>query len=263
MSTQTLSDPWIGPSLRSTRNLPFRLFCFPYAGGGASIYRFWVKEEGLPFDILPVHLTGRERRFGEPAHRSLSKLTEELAPVIENYLDKPFAFFGHSMGAWIAFELTRKLRDRNAPLPHHLFLSARRAPHIPERFESLAQMPEDRFIQTLKEFGGMQAEILENRQILDLVMPTLRADMELLESHVFADQPPLPCPITCFGGNQDPRVTQSEIEAWKDHTTSAFQLRMFDAGHFFVDSHQSDLLQVIRQAIQTSRCLMTEKSKYE
>ena len=220
-----------------------RLLCFPYAGGGASIYRTWPSSLPPEIEVLPVQLPGREARIREPAFTSLPPLIDGLLPALgRGLLDGPVAFFGHSMGALVAYELARALRDAGSPRPLHLFVSARRAPDLPARTAPIHALPEPEFRQRLRELNGTPEAVLEHPELMELLGPTLRADFTLIETYEPTSAPPLDCPITAFGGVDDPDVSEEEMAAWRRFTTAAFQLRMLPGDHFFLAQDSGEAL---------------------
>lgn len=220
-----------------------RLFCFPYAGGGTLSYRPWA--ELLPqVEVCPILLPGRERRLAEPAFTQLPALIAALHSAILPYLDKPFVCFGHSMGGLLAFELIRQLQPQ-AQTPLHLFVSGCRAPHLPDPEPLTHTLPDDEFLAELRRFNGTPAEVLANRDLMALLLPTIRADFTVFKTYRYSPQPPLSCPITAFGGWQDPMVTHDHLQAWQSQTKATFSLHMLPGDHFFIHSHQHLLIQIM------------------
>jgi medium-chain acyl-[acyl-carrier-protein] hydrolase len=222
-----------------------RLFCFPYAGGGALAYRSWIEAMPPGIEVCPVQLPGRESRFNEKPYTELPPLVHELLSVIRPYLNSPFAFFGHSMGALISFELTKKLNAEGLALPLHLFISSRRGPHLPGPFPQFHDLPKSGLIDLLKSFGGVPDMILSDPEVLEFFLPTLRADLHLSETCPPENGNPLDCPITAFGGLQDPFTSITELEAWRRHTRQEFRLRTFPGGHFYIREFTRELLEEI------------------
>ena len=242
---------WIKRS-GQVRQTCFRLFCFPYAGGGASLYRTWQERLGPDIEVCAIQLPGREDRFGEPRFDSLISLIDVLADVLSPYLDSPFGFFGHSLGSLISFELTRRLRRQKAPCPVQLFVSGRRAPQIPDPDPPIHQLPDAEFIEELRRFNGTPQAVLENPELMEIFMPLLRSDIGLDETYVYDHEAPLDCPISAFGGLEDEEVSREELAAWRDQTQSKFRMQMFPGDHFFLNGKESDgLLEVISRDIRT------------
>jgi medium-chain acyl-[acyl-carrier-protein] hydrolase len=191
-----------------------------------------------------VQLPGRENRIRETPFERLGPLVEALADAVDPYLSLPFALFGHSNGALIGFELARTLRARGRPGPAHFFASGRRAPDLPPD-RLIHHFPEAEFLAELQELGGLPAELLAHRELLSLLVPTLRADVAINETYAFTEQAPLECALTAYGGLADPKVRREQLEAWARHTSGPFVLRMFPGGHFFLQDDRALLLRTL------------------
>ncbi len=240
-----MTTPWL-TNRQLNPEASFRLFCLPYAGGGAAIFRPW--QQLLPSDIelCPIALPGREHRIGERARAHLPELLDELADALRPLMDRPFAIFGHSMGAMIGFELVRTLRRRDGPLPTHLFVSARCAPQVRDRTAVSPDLPDAAFLDGIRQLNGTPEEILGHPEMLQLLLPMLRADFALIASYRYdATEPPLDCPISVCGGIQDPETTHADLDAWRAQTTRLCMLRMFPGNHFFVQTARAHLLRAI------------------
>jgi len=224
-----------------------RLFCFPYAGAGVSIFRNWSNCLPQVIKVCPVELPGRGTRSKENLFTRLLPLVDCMAKEIRPYLDMPFAFFGHSLGALICFELTRFLRRENFVSPIHLFVSGRIAPQFPDSDPPIHQLPESEFIRELHHFNGTPESVLQNFELMKLMLPAIRADFAICETYSYAIEDPLNCPISTFGGLQDSLASRDEIVAWREQTRKRFILRMFPGDHFFLKSSQELLLQAILQ----------------
>jgi medium-chain acyl-[acyl-carrier-protein] hydrolase len=236
-------NPWVTcPRPNSAARL--RLFCIPYAGGGASAFRGWWDELPAQIEVCPIQLPGRENRMAEPLFQRVTPLVQALADGIGPSLAIPFALFGHSAGAKVAFELGRELRRRGAATPTHLFVSGRRAPHIP-RSERLYELPDGEFMEKLRSFDGTPEAILQHPELMEIFMPILRADMAVNDAEEHKVEEPLDCPISAFGGLEDVHSPREGVEAWRDHTRSTFTLEMFPGGHFFLHSARAAMLRVM------------------
>ena len=248
MTVASVLDSWIA-CRKPIPQARLRLFCFPYAGGGVSIFRAW--SDGLPADVevCPVQLPGRGTRLMEPPFTRLSPLIQALAEGLFPLLDKPFAFFGHSLGALVSFELARQLRRHYAVQPVRLFISADRAPQIPNRDSPVHSLPEGEFLVELRRLKGTPREVLEDEELRQIMLPLLRADFAVYETYGYLTEPPLNCPISAFGGLQDHRVSRGDLEAWRDQTSVSFSLRMFPGDHFFLNTTQPALLRVLSQEL--------------
>jgi medium-chain acyl-[acyl-carrier-protein] hydrolase len=195
-------------------------------------------------------LPGREARLGEKAFSSVFPLVDALAPAIGPYLDMPFVFFGHSMGALVAFELARKLRRERKALPECLFVSARVAPGFALKRPPLSNLPEDEFTRALARFNGSEKGVLQHAELMKLMLPTLRADFALHEQYQYSEEPALECPIVAFGGLQDLATEVEGLDAWRLHTDRSFMRRMFAGDHFFINTQQSFFLSKLAQELQ-------------
>jgi medium-chain acyl-[acyl-carrier-protein] hydrolase len=239
------TDLWIScPNPNSQAWL--RLFCFPYAGGGTTQYHGWAKTLSPSIELYAVRFPGRESRLREAPHVRIEPLVEELSNALSPYFDKPFAFFGHSMGALVSFELTRLLSRQNGTQPLCLIVSGHRAPHLPERETPLYHLPDNELVHVMQErYNGIPQFVTSNPEILELFLPTIRADVTVLDTYCYREEGALSLPIAAFGGYSDPSVTQYELDQWGRHTTTAFSLRMFSGDHFYIQSAQNEMLQAL------------------
>jgi medium-chain acyl-[acyl-carrier-protein] hydrolase len=222
-----------------------RLFCFPFAGGNAQIYRSFGTRLASDIEVCAVEIPGRGRRMCEEAYVQLSPLVADTSAALLPYMDKPFAFFGHSMGALISFELARLLRNEARQRPVHLFVSARRAPHIPDLDPPTYNLPDEEFITEIRRLNGTPKEVLENDELSRLLLPILRADFSVCQTYDYQIQPPLECGITAYGGTEDVDVTKEHIDAWREHTKGSFAAHMLQGNHFFLQSSQEVLLELL------------------
>ncbi len=226
-----------------------RLFCFPYSGARASMYQSWIA--GLPgfIEVCPVELAGRGSRLGEPPYTQIGPLVEEIAQGLMPYLEKPFAFFGHSMGALLSFELARFLRRRVGRQPALMVVSGHEAPQIPHHEDPIHDLPEEEFVARLRGFNGTQEEVLKNRELRELIVPTLRADFALCETYEYTPDEPFDCPISVYGGLQDPFVTRENLDAWRSQTTHLIVTRFFPGDHFYLSHNQALLMRMLAQEL--------------
>lgn len=231
------------------RRVELKMFCFPYAGGTASVYRNWAGVLPPTVQIIPVELPGRGGRFRELPFVSMTSLIEALAEAIIPLLDKPFAFFGHSMGAVIAFELARRLHREYDRRPQALFPSGRRAPHIPDTGPITYDLPEDEFVEELRRIGGTPKEVLEHVELLEIMIPLLRADFQLIQTYEYIAGDPLRCPIIAYGGLDDDEETRDLLWEWKEQTGFRFKLQMMAGDHFFLQSSETLLLKSLAREL--------------
>ncbi len=230
------------------RSASYQLFCFPYAGGGASIYRSWQADMGPSIQVRPIRLPGRENRISEPPCISVSTLAENAANEIASQSESPIALFGYSFGALLAFETARRLR-RAGVLPHRLIIAALKAPHLPLRRKPIHQLPESSFTEEIRRFHGTPSAVLENAELMNLLLPSIRADFTAYESYRYETEPPLECPITAIGGANDASVSPAELAAWSEHTSAGFGQRIFPGGHFFMHNSRPLLTWTIAQEL--------------
>ncbi|WP_392482156.1 thioesterase II family protein [Nostoc sp. C110] len=249
MTTTPSFNSWvICPQTNPQANL--RLFCFPYAGGSAAIFRTWPNNLPSNVEVCAVEYPGRGRQIKSAPLTRLEPLAEAIAPVLLPYLDKPFAFFGHSMGGLVSFELTRLLRSQYNLTPFHLFISARRAPQLPPIKPPLHILSDHDLQDELRSLNGTPKAVLESEELMQIFLPILRADFAVLETYIYTPKQPLECPITAFGGLQDQDVGHEALQAWREQTIAAFSLHEFNGDHFFIHSHQELLLKFIYQELQ-------------
>jgi len=244
--TRTRPNPWLLiPQPNPQASL--RLFCFPYAGGGAVIFHKWPSFLPTEVEVCAIELPGRGTRIREAPLTQMTTLVQAVAQVLVPDLDIPFAFYGHSMGAVISFELARQLRREHGLKPVHLFVSGHRAPQIPDTDPPTYNLPEPEFIEELQRLNGTPVEVLENPELRRLIIPILRADLSVCQTYVYEADAPLATPMSAFGGLQDEDVTRDLIDAWRYQTTAPFSLRMLPGGHFFIQTAQPLLLEILSQ----------------
>ncbi|XP_078571627.1 S-acyl fatty acid synthase thioesterase, medium chain-like [Branchiostoma floridae x Branchiostoma japonicum] len=235
-----------------------RLICFPWAGGGSGYYNNWGKLVPNTVEVYSLRLPGREVRLKEPCHKKMEALTNDISSTLLPKLkDKPFAFFGHSMGAFTAFEVSRYLQKWYGLQPQHLFVSGVSAPQSPLRYQKdrqpVSEMSEETFLDYIRMIGGTPEEILQNKGMMKLFLPPLRADLELLDAynyHIPDSGPELSCPITCFDGTED---RDHDLDAWSELTShSDFQKTKLPGGHFYLldKTNEQTLLKHIIQTLE-------------
>lgn len=246
MTTHTSTNSWL-VAWANNGAVRLRLFCFPYAGGSAWSFSGWQKYVPAGVEVCAVELPGRATRLSETPHARVSTLNYAMAEALLPYLDKPFAFFGHSMGALISFEFARHLRRKYQLVPRHLFVSGRRAPQIPYREARTYDLPDEDFIQDLLREGG--PEYLLDPHLIRWLLPMMRADFEVVQTHVYEPEPPLTCPVTVFGGSQDHAVGREQLDDWRHQTTSRCSVVMLPGDHFFIKTAESELLRTISQEL--------------
>ena len=233
-----MSNSWI-ITFKPNRQAQVRLFCFPYAGTGVAIFRQWVEFIPSHVELCAVQLPGRENRLREPLYTRLELAVQACAEQLQPHLDLPYAFFGHSMGALIAFETTRNLRRRNAKMPTHLFVSGRRAPQLPDPLPPLAGLPESSFLKALYlRYPAMPDILMRDPELKQIFIPIIKADLEMVETYAYTDDALLEMPVSCYGGLHDQTVTRSDLNAWRFQTQNRFRCEQFDGGHFYFQQNR-------------------------
>ncbi|HEX3789595.1 MAG TPA: thioesterase domain-containing protein [Pseudonocardiaceae bacterium] len=218
-----------------------RLFCLPYAGGGAVAYRGW--QDSLPRTVRldVVALPGRETRLAEPP----SFQVRDIAAALAGRIDRPYAVYGHSMGGRVAFEVVRELRRMNVPLPMRLYVAACRPPHVPEPLPEAARGSDDALIREVTALGGTPEEIFADPDLRSIVLPIIRADFEWLDRYRYVPEPPLSVPIVGIAAVDDPTAAPDEMAGWARHTTGPFRLHSLRGGHFFLSGEREQVTGLI------------------
>ncbi len=243
------NSAWIVPGPAGIKPR-LRLFCLPYAGGGAAAYAQWVNRLPRDVEVCRVQLPGRENRLREAPFTSITPLVETVAEAIRPYLDRPFAIFGHSLGALTSFELVRQVRRRFDLSPAQLFVSARWAPHLPDPEPLIYQLPDAEFIATLRRrYNNIPDAVADDPELMEIFLPLLRADVTMLDTYAYTADQPFDCPITAYGGSDDRRVTRAGLEAWRAHTRQAFSVKVFPGEHFYLQGARDQLLQALSQEL--------------
>lgn len=204
---------------------------------------------GAGVEVVPIQLPGRESRWKEPCFKNLATLARQLAEAISPFTGTPFACFGHSMGALIAFELTRQLRREQKAGPLHLFVSACRAPHLPGEGRLRHTLPNGELLLELRTLSGIPLQLLEDAEAMQFYLPRVRADIASCASYQPGNEAPLRCPIAVFGGRDDKEVAEHELAAWQIHTDNEFCLRTYPGGHFFIEAWQTEIFNIISAAL--------------
>ena len=227
-----------------------RLFCFPNAGAGAAAFGEWrtLAEPGV--QVCPIQLPGRAERFREPAHSTVNALLDDLLSGIGPEFTGPYALYGHSMGALVVFELARRLRARGGEQPVHVYVSGRAAPQLVDNRRILHNLPTEDLIPELRKIGGTPESVLREPELMEMFLPTLRADFAVNEDYTYVDAEPLAVPLSVFGGSADPRADADELHAWSAQTSAAFELKVFQGGHFFINPYARELLATMTAPLQ-------------
>ena len=226
-----------------------RLYCLPHAGAGAAAYREWPDRLAPAVEVVPVRLPGRETRAREPLARSVAELVADAESQVDT--GGPFALFGHSMGALVAYELTHTLCAAGRP-PDHLFVSGQQAAHRRAPGDDVHALPDEDLVDHVAELSGTPREILAYPGMIDYLLPVLRADFAVCETYVHTPRPPFDVPITALGGRDDDVLAGESLDAWRELTTAPAAARSFPGGHFYLHDHLDDVIATVRTALTQS-----------
>ncbi|MGW6739891.1 thioesterase II family protein [Streptomyces sp. NPDC055025] len=253
MSSHQIHRPsarlWFDHRFRSA-TASHSLYCFPFAGGSATYYADWVRDFTGPVELVPVQLPGRGARMSEPPATDMLELADEIAELIAAEPTEPL-LFGHSMGAILAFEVSRRLIALGRPV-RHLFVSGRPAPTIARPVHRVSDLPRDEFVQMLREYGAADEAVFDHAELLDLLIPTIRADFAMIEKYRCDRGPLLSCPVSAWCGDGDPEVPPTAMRPWADQTSGAFTLSVLPGGHFFLTENRSRILRTVHAAIRAA-----------
>lgn len=208
------------------------------------MFQQWRHSLPDTIEVCPVQLPGRGHRLSEPRFSSLVALVASLVDEMAEYLDRPFAFFGHSMGALVSFELARLLRRNGKRQPVHLFVSGCDAPQG-KRPRPIYDLAEPELIDELRRMNGTPQEVLDHAELMELMLPIIRDDLSVCQTYEYSPEPPLSCDITAFGGLEDPGISEADVNAWREQTTGSFAMKMIEGDHFFIQNAVSQVLKMI------------------
>jgi medium-chain acyl-[acyl-carrier-protein] hydrolase len=226
------------------------LFCFPYAGGSAAVFRGWAERLGTAVEVQQVQLPGRGARVREEPLSDVGSIVRELNVAIRPLLDRPFIFFGHSFGAFVAFELARRLRSELQLQPVKLIVSAARAPHLPLSHPPLHGLPEAEFIEQVRlRYDAIPPAIYDDAELRALLLPSLRADLTAYEQYAYLDDGRLECPVAGFAGADDNIIPQPMVAEWRRVTTGSFTNRLLPGDHFFLQSRRDKVVEAVAEEL--------------
>jgi surfactin synthase thioesterase subunit len=241
-------SPWF-PYAAEESDAATRLFCLPYAGGGWALFRDWQEQLGWDIHAVPVKLPGRAERLHEPAVARMDRLADRLAAEVTPLLDRPYALFGISMGALLAFETAHRLVERGLRAPERLFAAYCRAPHEPFDTPPVHGLPDAALIKVLTRLTATPPQLLANAVLMRLVLPTVRADFACTETYVRPDRAPLPVPVTAVRGRDDGTLTEAMVSGWRAETSVGFEELEVTGDHFLVHGDQRELTTLIRRRL--------------
>lgn len=249
-----MDDSWFVKHSRSAQAAS-RLFCFPYAGGNAYIFRGWGEQLPPSIEVIGIQAPGKGSRLLERPHATVASLIEDLLPSLRPLLDdRPFSFFGHSNGALVAFELSCILQERGLPMPQQLLLSASPAPWTRVIERPYSTMPEDEFRTVLRDLDGTPAAVLDDPELFALVLPGLRADFTLGEGYLFSHPCKLSVPTSVFYGEHDD-IEEHQIRAWQEQIVEPVRFDRISGGHFFIHSHHELLTGLVGRRLVEEKVL--------
>ena len=244
------NSPWIVRRAPRDR-AALRLFLLPHAGAGAVIYRDWFSDFPESIDVCAIEPPGRLARRRERSIGEAAEFTRALETALDPFLDLPFAIFGYSLGALMAFEVARAIRRHRKLEPVHLFVAAHKAPHLPRRLGAISREPKLSFVRELeRRYGPFESLIKEDPEMLDMVVEIMRVDLGMLENYRYLEDSPFSCPLSAIGGKDDVSMIPAELEGWQTHTTGAFSAHWSPGSHFFLRNHGQALRRLVRDAIQ-------------
>ncbi|WP_437884422.1 thioesterase II family protein [Pseudomonas sp. LRF_L74] len=223
------------------------LYCLPYSGASAMVYSRWRRSLPEWIHVQPVELPGRGARLGEPLQTDMNELARQLASELLPRLESPYALFGHSLGALLAFEVAHALRDLQAESPLALFASGTSGPTRREDYEKDYSEPksDEELVAELRELDGTSEEILANEELMSLTLPILRSDFLMCGRYQYRKRPRLELPIHVLGGKKD-KSSMEQLLSWQNETATGFSLDMLAGGHFFIHEHEGRVLKLVR-----------------
>lgn len=247
MTTQAKASPWLS-ALNSHQNSPVTLICFPYAGAGASVYRGWSKLFSNDIEAYAVQAPGRETRFTEPFVSSIADLAQQASQAILHATDKPVILFGHSLGAACAYETARAL-ERAGRAPELLVVSGRQCPGTVSKRAAIAHLSDAEFLEQVRTYKGTPSAVLDNEELMELLLPLLRADFELAERYRPSVEPLLSCPMLGLGSTQDEWLDAETLEPWGNLTSGDFETHWFEGDHFYLNQRTEELVTFLKEKI--------------
>jgi len=236
-------------TLTKNQNANVRLFCFHYGGGSGVSFYPWIGKIPNFVELMVVELPGRGNNMSQPLLTDVHDITIFLVEEIKYYLDKPFVFFGHSVGSLISFELTKAMKGQNLPLPVHLILSGSMAPHTLHKRQHICHLDDEAFSKELKIYNGIPQEVQNESSLMDIFLPIIRADMSIIENYKYSPSKPLECDITTITGNDDLTVSREDAKAWGHYTGLSYNHCTLNGDHFFIKTALQEVINIVLQTI--------------
>lgn len=226
-----------------------RLICFSHAGGNGAEFQRWNALFDSAIDATSYCLPGRGARFGQPPHLHIDDVVAEILVGLEGLLDRPFAIFGHSFGSLLAYEVTMALQEQGKPTPSHLFVSGRRAAHVPLERRNLHDLEDDELMEEVRKMGSASTELFDNKELMELMLPVLRMDFQLHETYVYRERDLLTMPITALGGMHDEATTDETLARWSELTRDKGDVVTYNGGHFFTEEFAPQIVSLIQSRL--------------
>ncbi len=246
-------NPWIMCSdVRPDARL--RLICFPYAGGNAGAFRQWSRLINADIEVLAIQYPGRATRFKEKLMASMDELVEAIYQACKlTFEQKPYVFFGHSMGASVAWELCHQLSTQQNNLPELLMVSGRRAPResLPRDYQPIHNLPKDKFLERLQNLNGTPEEVLQHRDLMELMEPIIRNDFKLIENWQAELREPLNIPIQVMGGVDDQHLSEASLHGWSRESLLPCDVHLFSGDHFYLHTQEASLIEKLNEILKT------------
>jgi surfactin synthase thioesterase subunit len=228
-----------------------KLFCLPYAGGSAAVYKYWKQYLHDRIELFPIELAGRGSRIGEPFYGSVEEALEDIHRIIiSNLEEQPYALFGHSMGSVLVYELAYRIKELGHPYPVHMFISGRYPPGFVSKKKVLYDLPDKEFVDEVFKLGGTPKEVLKSNELMELFLPILRADFRITDTYRHIEKnTKLDCDISVLWGKREKGATIFDVAKWHDYTSKSCKIHMFDGDHFFIHDYKKDVAAIINSSL--------------
>lgn len=234
--------------IRVKRDATIDLICFPYAGSGASLFTSWLDYLDLKINLYGFQAPGKEDRISEDLIEDLDSLVQLATQEIQQLIQGPFVLFGHSLGSVLAFEITKSL-EKQAISPKLMILSGRQPPEFGSKMQSISHLGDDAFIEQLKKLQGSDSRVLENRELMELLLPIIRADFKISECYRDFSGLKVQCPLIALGSNDDPWINKNDFNAWQNYSHKPVKIQFFPGGHFYIKEHHELLCNFLNAEI--------------